>query len=95
MSAVVGIIMGSDSDWPIMSAAADALAEFGIEFEADVLSAHRMPAECGEYASSAADRGIRVIIAGAGGAAAAPPARSTECDRRDNSRWTPAARPCP
>jgi 5-(carboxyamino)imidazole ribonucleotide mutase len=72
MSAVVGIIMGSDSDWPIMSAAADALAEFGVEFEADVLSAHRMPAECAEYASSAADRGIRVIIAGAGGAAALP-----------------------
>ena len=72
MGATVGIIMGSDSDWPVMSAAAQALSEFGIEYEADVLSAHRMPVECHEYAATAASRGLRVIIAGAGGAAALP-----------------------
>jgi 5-(carboxyamino)imidazole ribonucleotide mutase len=68
----VGIIMGSDSDWPIMEAAAAALTEFAIPYEAEVLSAHRMPDETLAYARSAAGRGIRVIIAGAGGAAHLP-----------------------
>src|SRR5690606_40945134 len=72
MSAVVGIVMGSDSDWPVMSAAADAVAEFGVEFEKDVVSAHRMPEEMIEYGRSAEERGLRVIIAGAGGAAHLP-----------------------
>lgn len=68
----VGIIMGSDSDWPVMEAAALALAEFDVAYEADVVSAHRMPKEMVAYAESAADRGLRVIIAGAGGAAHLP-----------------------
>jgi 5-(carboxyamino)imidazole ribonucleotide mutase len=69
---LVGIIMGSDSDWPIMEAAAAALEEFGIAHEAEVLSAHRMPDETLAYARAAAGRGVRVIIAGAGGAAHLP-----------------------
>ena len=72
MTARVGILMGSDSDWPLMQGAADILDDFGVEYEADVLSAHRMPDETLAYAKSAADRGIRVIIAGAGGAAHLP-----------------------
>jgi 5-(carboxyamino)imidazole ribonucleotide mutase len=64
--------MGSDSDWPVMEAAAAALAEFGVSYEADVVSAHRMPHEMIEYGSAAAGRGLRVIIAGAGGAAHLP-----------------------
>jgi 5-(carboxyamino)imidazole ribonucleotide mutase len=64
--------MGSDSDWPVMRDAAEALAEFDIAHEADVVSAHRMPDEMLEYGRSAADRGLRVIIAGAGGAAHLP-----------------------
>ena len=68
----VGIVMGSDSDWPVMQAAAAALDEFAVPYEADVVSAHRMPREMIEYGSSAADRGLRVIIAGAGGAAHLP-----------------------
>jgi 5-(carboxyamino)imidazole ribonucleotide mutase len=68
----VGIIMGSDSDWPIMQAAAEACKEFDVGFEADVSSAHRMPDETLAYGRSAADRGIGVIIAGAGGAAHLP-----------------------
>ena len=68
----VGIVMGSDSDWPTMSAAAEALAEFGITFEADVVSAHRMPTDMLEYGRRAHERGLRVIIAGAGGAAHLP-----------------------
>ncbi|WP_269046201.1 5-(carboxyamino)imidazole ribonucleotide mutase [Paenarthrobacter sp. Z7-10] len=64
--------MGSDSDWPVMEAAAEALAEFGIPFEADVVSAHRMPAEMLAYGQGAAARGLRVLIAGAGGAAHLP-----------------------
>jgi 5-(carboxyamino)imidazole ribonucleotide mutase len=68
----VGIVMGSDSDWPVMKAAAEALAEFEVAFEADVLSAHRMPDEMLAYGREAADRGISVIIAGAGGAAHLP-----------------------
>ncbi|MCC3653552.1 5-(carboxyamino)imidazole ribonucleotide mutase [Streptomyces sp. S07_1.15] len=68
----VGIVMGSDSDWPVMEAAAEALAEFGIAHEADVVSAHRMPHEMIAYGERAADRGLKVIIAGAGGAAHLP-----------------------
>ena len=71
-SPLVGIVMGSDSDWPVMSEAADVLAEFGIAHEADVVSAHRMPQTMLEYGENAAERGIRVIIAGAGGAAHLP-----------------------
>src|SRR5215470_6662172 len=71
-SALVGFVMGSDSDWPVMEAAAAALAEFGVAHEADVVSAHRMPHEMIEYGSAAAGRGLRVIIAGAGGAAHLP-----------------------
>jgi 5-(carboxyamino)imidazole ribonucleotide mutase len=70
--ALVGVVMGSDSDWPVMSAAAQALAEFGVPYEADVVSAHRMPHEMISYGSGAAGRGLRVIIAGAGGAAHLP-----------------------
>lgn len=69
---IVGLVMGSDSDWPVMEAAADALAEFGIPFEADVVSAHRMPTEMIRYGQTAHQRGLRVIIAGAGGAAHLP-----------------------
>lgn len=68
----VSIVMGSDSDWPTMSAAADALAEFGIGFQADVVSAHRMPEDMVRFGRSAHTRGIEVIIAGAGGAAHLP-----------------------
>jgi 5-(carboxyamino)imidazole ribonucleotide mutase len=69
---LVGVLMGSDSDWPVMSAAADALDEFEVAYEVDVVSAHRMPREMVEYADSAASRGLRVLIAGAGGAAHLP-----------------------
>ncbi len=69
---VVGVIMGSDSDWPVMSAAAEALAEFGVPHEVGVYSAHRTPQRMLDYATSAADRGLRVIVAGAGGAAHLP-----------------------
>ena len=64
--------MGSDSDWPVMKAAGEALDEFGISYEADVVSAHRMPDEMIAYGRQAAGRGIKVIIAGAGGAAHLP-----------------------
>jgi 5-(carboxyamino)imidazole ribonucleotide mutase len=69
---LVGVVMGSDSDWPVMEAAATALEEFGVPHEADVVSAHRMPAEMIEYGRTAHRRGLRVIIAGAGGAAHLP-----------------------
>ena len=69
---LVGVVMGSDSDWPVMEAAAAALAEFGVPYEADVVSAHRMPHEMIQYGAAAAGRGLRVIIAGAGGAAHLP-----------------------
>jgi len=69
---IVGIVMGSDSDWPIMAAAATALADLAIEYEVNVISAHRMPDETVDYGRSAVARGLRVIIAGAGGAAALP-----------------------
>ena len=68
----VGIVMGSDSDWPVMSAAATALAEFDVAYAADVVSAHRMPDAMIDYGRRAADRGLAVIIAGAGGAAHLP-----------------------
>jgi len=64
--------MGSDSDWPVMRAAAEALAEFGVPYEADVVSAHRMPRDMIEYGAAAEGRGLRVLIAGAGGAAHLP-----------------------
>src|SRR5450755_1559245 len=68
----VGVVMGSDSDWPVLAAAVEALAEFGIPCETDVVSAHRMPREMIDYGSAAAGRGLRVLIAGAGGAAHLP-----------------------
>jgi 5-(carboxyamino)imidazole ribonucleotide mutase len=70
--AEVGVIMGSDSDYGVMRAAADALADFGVAHEVRVVSAHRTPLDMAEYAQSAAGRGLRVIIAGAGGAAHLP-----------------------
>ena len=69
---VVAVVMGSDSDWPVMAAAAEALAEFGVRYEADVVSAHRMPQDMISYGAQAAGRGLRVLIAGAGGAAHLP-----------------------
>ena len=69
---LAGVVMGSDSDWPVMQAAAQALAEFGVSYEADVVSAHRMPHEMIRYGTDAAGRGLRVLIAGAGGAAHLP-----------------------
>lgn len=68
----VGIIMGSDSDLPVMQAAADALADLGVPFEMTIVSAHRTPKRLYEYAESAVGRGLKVIIAGAGGAAHLP-----------------------
>jgi 5-(carboxyamino)imidazole ribonucleotide mutase len=69
---LVGVIMGSDSDWPVMRAAAEALTEFGVAHEVRVVSAHRTPQAMLDYAAGAAERGLRVIIAGAGGAAHLP-----------------------
>src|SRR5215469_4718403 len=69
---LVGILMGSDSDWPTMKLAADALTEFGIASEAKVISAHRDPRGLEEYAGNAAKNGLKLIIAGAGGAAHLP-----------------------
>jgi 5-(carboxyamino)imidazole ribonucleotide mutase len=69
---MVSVVMGSDSDWPVMQAAVAALAEFGVPAEADVVSAHRMPADMISFGQAAAGRGIKVIIAGAGGAAHLP-----------------------
>jgi 5-(carboxyamino)imidazole ribonucleotide mutase len=69
---LVGVIMGSDSDWPVMRAAAQALDEFGVPHEVSVVSAHRTPARMLDYARNAASRGLRVIVAGAGGAAHLP-----------------------
>jgi len=69
---VVGIIMGSDSDLPVMQAAADALDELGVAYEMTIVSAHRTPGRLYDYAQSAVDRGLRVIVAGAGGAAHLP-----------------------
>jgi len=69
---VVGVVMGSDSDWPVMEAAVTALDELGVPSEVDVVSAHRMPEEMLEYGRSAEERGLRVLVAGAGGAAHLP-----------------------
>jgi 5-(carboxyamino)imidazole ribonucleotide mutase len=69
---VVGVVMGSDSDWPVMEAAVVALEGLGVACEVDVVSAHRMPEEMVEYGRSAQSRGLRVIVAGAGGAAHLP-----------------------
>ena len=69
---LVGVVMGSDSDWPTMQAAAVMLKEFGVPFEARVVSAHRTPDLLFEYAAAAAQRGLKAIIAGAGGAAHLP-----------------------
>jgi 5-(carboxyamino)imidazole ribonucleotide mutase len=71
-AATVGIVMGSDSDWPVMRAAGEACGEFGVPYEADVVSAHRMPDAMLAYGRTAHERGLRVIIAGAGGAAHLP-----------------------
>ena len=71
-SPVVGIVMGSDSDWPVMEKAAFALQELEIPYQVDVVSAHRMPEDMVDYGRSAAERGLRVIVAGAGGAAHLP-----------------------
>ena len=72
MSPLVGIIMGSDSDWPTVAPAAEALAEFGVPFEVGVMSAHRTPERMLSYAKSAHERGLKAIIACAGGAAHLP-----------------------
>lgn len=72
MSATVGIIMGSDSDWPVMRAAQEILEQLAVPSEAEVVSAHRTPDKLYEYAKTAEERGIKVIIAGAGGAAHLP-----------------------
>ncbi len=69
---LVGVVMGSDSDWAVMSDAVQALRDFGIVHEVDVVSAHRMPEDMVAYGRSAADRGLAVIVAGAGGAAHLP-----------------------
>jgi 5-(carboxyamino)imidazole ribonucleotide mutase len=69
---LVGVVMGSDSDWPVMSAAVTALEEFSVPCEVDVVSAHRMPRDMLEYGAGAAERGLRVLVAGAGGAAHLP-----------------------
>ena len=71
-SPLVAVVMGSDSDWNVMSEAAAALKEFGLEFEVEVLSAHRTPERMVEWGKAAAGRGLKVIIAGAGGAAHLP-----------------------
>jgi 5-(carboxyamino)imidazole ribonucleotide mutase len=72
VSALVGIVMGSDSDLPVMRAAAEALEELSISYEMTIVSAHRTPERLYEYAAAAEERGLRVIIAGAGGAAHLP-----------------------
>ena len=69
---IISVVMGSDSDWPIMRAAADVLAEFGVACEVEIVSAHRAPEKMIAFGKDAAARGIRVIIAGAGGAAHLP-----------------------
>ncbi len=72
MSSRVAVVMGSDSDWPVMKAAADVLAEAGVEFDADIVSAHRTPDKMFAFAKDARSNGYQVIIAGAGGAAHLP-----------------------
>jgi 5-(carboxyamino)imidazole ribonucleotide mutase len=72
MTPSVGVIMGSDSDWPVLAGAAEALRDFEVPYEVRVVSAHRTPRDMVDYAASAAERGLRVIVAGAGGAAHLP-----------------------
>ena len=94
----VGIIMGSSSDLKVMKDAADVLKELGIEFEMTVVSAHRTPERMMEYAKEAAGRGLKVIIAGAGGAAAGHPAGGRHLRRAGQSAGSPPdleARPLP
>jgi 5-(carboxyamino)imidazole ribonucleotide mutase len=69
---LIGIVMGSNSDWPVMQKAAEILTQFGVAFEAQVVSAHRMPDDMFTYAQAAQGKGLRAIIAGAGGAAHLP-----------------------
>ena len=76
---VVGIVMGSSSDWPVMQKAAEILEKFGVPYEAKVVSAHRMPDEMFDYAAGARDRGLACIIAGAGGAAHLPGMLAAKC----------------
>ena len=76
---VIGIVMGSNSDWEVMQNAARMLKDFGVAFEARVVSAHRMPDEMFEYAETAAQRGLKAIIAGAGGAAHLPGMLAAKC----------------
>jgi 5-(carboxyamino)imidazole ribonucleotide mutase len=71
-SSIIGIVMGSNSDWPVMQKAAEILTHFGVAFEAQVVSAHRMPDDMFTYAQAAQSKGLRAIIAGAGGAAHLP-----------------------
>ena len=92
MNPVVGIVMGSDSDWPVLEQAAIALQEFGIACETDVVSAHRMPEEMIAYGRAAAARGLRVIIAGAGGAAHLPGMCASKCVIGSRRRGRPGAR---
>jgi 5-(carboxyamino)imidazole ribonucleotide mutase len=93
---LVGIVMGSDSDWPTMHPAAEALDEFEVPWEAHVLSAHRTPRRMLDHAEAAAGRGLRVIIAGAGGAAHLPgmvaAAATRGCWR--SASWLPAIPRC-
>ena len=85
---LVGVVMGSDSDLPVMGAAAEALEELGVRHEVRVVSAHRTPHDMIAYGGEAADRGLRVIVAGAGGAAPLPvigvPVRATPLDGLDS-----------
>ena len=83
---LVGVVMGSDSDWDIMQHAAAQLDAFGVAYEARVLSAHRMPDDMFEYAEDAGPRGLRAIIAGAGGAAHLPGMLAVEDDRAGAGR---------
>ena len=76
---VIGIVMGSNSDWEVMQNAARMLKDFGVAFEARVVSAHRMPDEMFEYAETAAQRGLKAVIAGAGGAAHLPGMLAAKC----------------
>ena len=71
-SPLVGVVMGSDSDWPVLTSAAEVLEDFGVAYEVEVVSAHRMPQDMIDYGRTAAERGLRVIVAGAGGAAHLP-----------------------
>lgn len=71
-SPIIGVVMGSDSDWPTMKQATDIIQQFGVPFEKKVVSAHRTPDDMAEYGKEARDRGIKIIIAGAGGAAHLP-----------------------